>query len=783
MSGLLDLYLEKLTAKMNLDEEQRAKVEKELRSHLEEAVQRQVSSGRPLEDAEKEAIAAFGQPSLIARQFGIISGTGWLIFERCAYALFVMFPFSLNLALYHNSKNAIHQQESMNSGWLVLFVLVMVILGSFWSRIAVNGTLRIRRILRRTLSIPFEKIQKISFEKGHLFGKHGILVNYEGGKVVLGPNNRNFRCAAIALNVLAPEAMDDEVRNYIQTRATPVPCPESPLFRLLMSLFWLIPVSLLALSWSSLWALVQVHKIFFLAWVLVVSGLILQSYLHKNRAKKGLCWLLVSWILLMGFLNAFGIIFGERWTIHWLLSANVLLFLVPVLILWWPGTRLQLLAVCTVLFMTSWEMRWLYFPTGEGLARVYDLNGKFPDNLQYVGSDGKTIVLLAGTLVGDQETANPELIFLNETEPPLHRSLDPDMLWLFRQSQLAEYIDVQGVNNQEKENPCSQIKIFEKTGQVINEGELSASLSVRGDLGEGRSMVVSPGSDHVPVGLNKPGGYLSDNTMTGIFDLVTDTTVPLKISAHLVPVQWIDDHKLTALEYIHSATHSNTNPDHTHVRIWTVDSEIGSGTLERELPLPESSFPYSLAGGKYLCLYKGKFHPLNVNPQVGMALFDLNTGKETLLPERCGKESLPGGYLWSSSSHRLAYISGTKTDMQIVVADPTGVVATLPLENGSDITECAFSPDGTKLFLINWLKYDWYSNFFHRILWDINQNQYYTLRASGFMADGLEGAFAQRTAAWSPDSRFLAMSNTDSLNVVDIASWMEAQSPSDTKKE
>lgn len=219
--------------------------------------------------------------------------------------------------------------------------------------IEVNGTFRIRRFFKRTLAIPFDKIEKVSFQKRHLWGKRRIEVAYEGGRVVIGPEDRNFRCAAIALNVLAPEAVDEKVKEYITQQTTHTPQPERWLFKSLMSLYWVIPVALLMISWPELWALHRVPGAFFNAWLLVLVGTVVQGYFHKNRAKRGLCWLLIAWLVFMGVFNALLLMFGECTEVRWVLTSDAILFSIPLLILWWPGSRLQLVAVCVILMVAS----------------------------------------------------------------------------------------------------------------------------------------------------------------------------------------------------------------------------------------------------------------------------------------------------------------------------------------------------------------------------------------------------------------------------------------------
>lgn len=777
MSGLLDLYLEKLTAKMNLDEVQRAKVEKELRTHLEEAVQKRIQSGLSPETAEKEAIGAFGQPSLIARQFGIVSGTGWLIFERCALAGIWMLPILLNVFPFFKRTTPTEHFDPLTALCIGLIVLGLIIASSLWPMIEVNGSLRIRRFLRRSLSIPFEKIRRVSFQKGHFFGKRRIEVVFEEGKMILDPDSRNFRCAALAVNVLAPDAVEENVKEYITQQTTQGPQPETWLFKSLMSVYWVIPVALLMISWPELWALHKVPGAFFNAWLLVLVGTIVQGYFHKNRAKRGLCWLLIAWLVFMGALNVLLLMFGECTEVRWVLTSDAILFSIPLLIIWWPGSRLQLVALCVVLMIASWYVRIWIPPLWNGPVKLLDLENRSPNEIRLLGPGGEQVAFLNAFLGSKLFEQPAELTLLNAEVPPIHRPLDPELEWIFMDSPSSDYMVLKGFRYLDKKTVETEIQILDREGHTLESVSLSPPLHVEGYLSHHSSVCFSPDLKLLLVGEPVHGASQSHEYKLGVYDIARNTTITLDIPIDLVPVNWLDDRRFVALEYVPEATSPGVISDLSGVRVWTVDAEIGSGTIERELVLPESSYPHALKGGKFLCLDKGSYNPFHANSQVSMTLFDLVTGAETHLPDRNKAHSLREDFVWSPSSNRLAYLSGQNPERRVIVAEHGGVVATLPLASSAEIEEIEISPDGGKIFFTEEFPGKPPLTFTHYRVWDVDRNLTGTIRAKTIMADGINSILNLRTAAWSHDSRNLAFQVRENICVADIEAWAQANQP------
>lgn len=166
MTEKLRLYLEKVIARMNLDDAQRENVEREFTGHVEEAVTGAMRQGHTRSDAEAQAMRVFGEPSVIARQFGLARGYGWLLFERCALGLVAC---TFVFIMYDNESVAFRVSYAA-------FLVALVMGVSLWRKVEVNGVLRVRCCFRRTRKIAFDSIADVRFVKGHICGARKIRI-------------------------------------------------------------------------------------------------------------------------------------------------------------------------------------------------------------------------------------------------------------------------------------------------------------------------------------------------------------------------------------------------------------------------------------------------------------------------------------------------------------------------------------------------------------------------------------------------------------------------------
>jgi len=302
MTSLIDLYLEKLLSKMVVDDVQRVEIEKELRSHLEEAAASAQEKGLTREQAVQEAVLAFGQPSVIARQFGIWWGPGWFYFERIALGALLLFL--LGLAV----------------GRTVLDALVCLLLvRSAWNRIEVNGGLLVHRLFRRPLRIPFDLIAHVTLEKGHLFGLRRLRIRFEGRQVVLSAGMRGMSAAGMALETFAGKQVEEKARRYLSRVRLRVR-EEGPVLKWTMTATWLAIATLAALGWPLLWAGHGFSPYFVAAYGATIPAILMQANRHGDRSKVGLCWLLTVGFVISGGMLALVVLgwaepLPQNWTV------------------------------------------------------------------------------------------------------------------------------------------------------------------------------------------------------------------------------------------------------------------------------------------------------------------------------------------------------------------------------------------------------------------------------------------------------------------------------------
>ncbi|MBN1901992.1 hypothetical protein JW926_11775 [Candidatus Sumerlaeota bacterium] len=368
MSKKLDLYLEKIIAKMNLDDAQREGVEREFRAHLEEAVREGVEKGLTEDEAETEAMLAFGQPSVIARQFGITHGYGWFVFER------ICFSFVIYLILSLFSKNRIFG----------IIISILFLARYLWNKIEINGTLRIRRIFRKTINIPFERIKRVTFEKGHLWGTRRIMLFYSEKKASLSPRLRNFRCAALALDVLCPDALESGVREFFKRISLRVP-RERKWVRHALTVYWLMILILYSISLSGLLRVERISPLVLISWILFLSGIIFQAIYINNKSQKGISWFLL-FIFIFYLTNTVVLVLSYRSEyIRWLSPGFSLITICALLSLIWKGKRIHLVILVLFTLLLLIPIKFILPPTKwEGEINYLLKDKNYPVSLSQI---------------------------------------------------------------------------------------------------------------------------------------------------------------------------------------------------------------------------------------------------------------------------------------------------------------------------------------------------------------------------------------------------------------
>jgi hypothetical protein len=87
MSDKTDLYIERVLAETMPDDVKREEVRRRIQERLDSAIARAQSPGLSQEEAEEEAMAQMGEPSVAAREFGRRANLAWFAFERAAFCI------------------------------------------------------------------------------------------------------------------------------------------------------------------------------------------------------------------------------------------------------------------------------------------------------------------------------------------------------------------------------------------------------------------------------------------------------------------------------------------------------------------------------------------------------------------------------------------------------------------------------------------------------------------------------------------------------------------------
>ena len=379
MSTLIDLYLENVLSRMVVDDAQRAAIEKELRSHLEEAAATAQTKGLSREDAEREAVLAFGQLSIIARQFGFWRGAGWFYFERIAAGFFIWYFGRL-----------------LVSRWIegtyvpIVFALIIGvwIFRSLYERIEVNGGLKVYLFPFRTFLIPFDGIERVSFEKGHILGWRNLLVRYAGTEAKISTKIRGMRAAGLALESLVGDRVDEKVKTRL--RRLRLRMRREPfVLKVALTAGWLATAVLAVVGMPLVWSGYGITYCYACSFGLSLLVLGLQMEFHGNRAKKGLC-ILLAIVLFFSLGTIAGLIGGRIGVTRVFYIVFLSAIFVAGATIWWRWRRSYLLGMAFLVICVScllgahFSRFWPGELTVAGFARGLPFDTQWSDDGQSV---------------------------------------------------------------------------------------------------------------------------------------------------------------------------------------------------------------------------------------------------------------------------------------------------------------------------------------------------------------------------------------------------------------
>jgi hypothetical protein len=351
MSVKLDLFIEKIVSRMNLDDDQRAEVVREFRAHLEEAIDQRIAQGISPELAEHEAMVTFGQPSVLARQFGLLHGTFWLVFEWLAMAvpIYILMSFELQGMLGPFIVGLVKPEYFYTATYILgVPATLLYIYALFGRRVIINGVLQVFRPFRSTVTIPFNAIRKVRCRKIGIGAIKTFVIKYDYGEILLTPQTRNKKLAILALLALAPNALHPDVSEY--ARRIPFRTRSKRLVSIWqcgLSILWCGTTACFAVAFEPLWAVRGCSPWLLIGLPLAMLGIALQIVIQNDRSKKG-----VSWMILGGFLFSIVtlmIFWKDPKRERWLAILLPFLSTFPILALWWRGTRAHLVVIFAAL--------------------------------------------------------------------------------------------------------------------------------------------------------------------------------------------------------------------------------------------------------------------------------------------------------------------------------------------------------------------------------------------------------------------------------------------------
>lgn len=668
MNDRVDLYVEKLVAKMNLDDAQHDQVAMELRSHLEEAIETAVAAGSARDQAETEALLRFGQPSVIARHFGVLHGTVWLAFEYLAIGLLVYFWFAWQ---------ARKGLSPLAANLLALGAAATLPSLGLWRNVIVNGSLRIRRVLRPTVVIPFDAIESVSFEKGHLFGARRIVVKHAKGRAVFSTRFRGARAAAIALQVLCPETVSSEMSNYF--RQTVIRArSESTRFRLIMSLLWLALLCVYGAGFHSFWHFTAIPLFVPLSVFLSLPLAFTQAWLHVDRARRGVCWLIsVALVIVLSWL-VFTSLFGDMEHARRLLLLFPAIGAVALTTLWWRGQRSSMVAMSAALLVLAYVVpRALVHSVVP--YRILASEYVRPSQAVALGNeDGKVVYLFEGDSEGYVSPSSPSLSSLlqvSDTTTQLATfATDLSLLSAGTSTALIALHD----DSDAMSRPVQFVQV-----DASGSSSTLVTLSPEVCLGYSSSLAIpwlSPGGRYCfsPVATAKKGDIAIgiSETSSGVlrrFDQFRASSA----------WRWRDDSTLTVVHPEREPGAKRGSPPFVY-SVYALDAATSAVTFERKLQFCDGE--YGLWQWR-----SGRYALLSDSDERGIAIGDLETGGCRVLPAK------GTGLCWDAANGRVAYLTDSKTPRRFVVADFSGILRECPLPEEFELEGLLLSPDGKRL--------------------------------------------------------------------------------------
>ena len=741
VSKKLDLYLEKVIAKMNLDEAQRLDVEREFRAHLDEAIREGMNKGLTEDQAETEAILAFGQPSLIARQFGVSHGYGWFVFERIcfSYVLYVV------LKIYSESR------------LLAISISLLFLYRCLWNKIEINGTLHIRRLFRRTINIPFEQIKRVTFEKGHLWGRRRLILAHTQGQIKISSRLRNFRCAALALDTLCPNAMDTKVAEYINRLKIRIK-KETKTFKIGTTIYWMVVLALFLIGFFPLWNMEGISIFLPISLLLLFPGLVFQALRHTDRSKVGLSWILALISFIYVFILSLSVIISFPFYPQHISLGLFFIVSAALILVWWRGKRLYLPIILVSFIILFLLLKFIIVPpTWKGEVKTLcSMERIFWRGLW---SKDKTFFSIVGT-DSNEDQFQPQLLIATEKEShliPLTKGSAED--WDFSpiskdDSILLFYNPPLGSKEVEK-RASSEAYIYDQPKGLSQISNLPEKAYFRRHLSLYHAL--SPNDSYMLTPIMEIMDKVEKNwrLKPAFLNLKTGKVITFEGLYLGRLMGWINE---STYEIIHE-TYDEKEKE-TSIEIWHLDIERGEKKCIAE---------YKLKGSIYFAeLTENPYIPVRLIQNNQLALMNKYTGDISSSAVQNAEENLYSSskMSWCSEKEYLACIVSTDKENEIVIISPDRIIKKIPVSLSEDIISISLSPDGSKILMtykylgryIRLGRHILVSNLHFRMI-DIVRDKVTEIESLNLIQtlySWMIEMFGESYIHWSPDSRSVA---------------------------
>jgi hypothetical protein len=379
-------YIVSIMARIEVDDTQRVEIERELRTHLEEAIADGVNKGYTREQAESEAMLAFGDSTHLAKMFGARTGFKWLLFERIIFALL------LTMALGDHNEPLSY----LIWGPIVCYFIFRRV----YNRVLVNGGIEVRRLFRRRRKIEFADIESVSLGKFHLFGFRKLVVQYAGKRIKLLAGMRGMRAAAVTLDALVPDNMDSRTRKYIARLPMRIR-REKPWVRWTLTAIWAILFLNLIYDAYVIKHLDSPGKSLAISLVLPIFLWIIQGFHHTDYCRRGLSWFMALWQTQAIALSVYAIFFYTFRNIYMSIIFLMAAASIGLLLLCWKTSPKRLLIAALSILVIAYATAITTSPSSPEITDACNLS----DQRVIVDAqwhDNNTFVFLSMTPYGSQ---------------------------------------------------------------------------------------------------------------------------------------------------------------------------------------------------------------------------------------------------------------------------------------------------------------------------------------------------------------------------------------------